>query len=89
MTFNTDSELLRQLQTDGRKVTLELEGLDGNAFNLMGQFQKQALKQGWTRQEVDAVLDECRSGDYDHLLGTLMEFCESEDQDEDDTDPYD
>jgi hypothetical protein len=55
-----------------KKVKLKLEGLDGNAFALMGAFQRQAMKEKWSREEIDQVLDECQSGDYSHLLATLM-----------------
>jgi hypothetical protein len=61
----------------GKKVTLELVGLDGNAFYLMGAFQRQARKEDWTKEEIRLVLDECRKKDYNHLLVTLMEHCES------------
>ena len=60
-----------------KKVTLELVGLDGNAYSLMGAFQKQARREGWSKEEIDAVLDECYSGDYNHLLCTLSDVCES------------
>ncbi len=56
----------------GKKVTLELVGLNGNAFVLMGAFSSQARKEGWTKEEIDEVLNECMSGDYNHLLCTLM-----------------
>jgi len=59
-----------------KKVKLQLVGLDGNAFALMGAFQRQAKKEGWTKEEIDAVLDDCQSGDYDHLLCVLMDHCE-------------
>ena len=55
------------------KVKMQLAGLDGNAFALMGAFSRNASRQGWTRDEIDTVLKECRSGDYDHLLCTLMD----------------
>ncbi len=56
-----------------KKINLELEGLDGNAFSLMGAFQKQARREDWTPEEIKEVLDEAKSGDYDHLLQTLIE----------------
>ncbi len=59
-----------------KKVNLELVGLDGNAFSLMGAFRKQARKEKWTPEEIKGVLDECQSGDYNHLLQTLMAHCE-------------
>lgn len=64
-------------QTEKKKrVKLKLVGLDGNAFALIGAFTKAARAQGWTKAEIDAVRDECMSGDYDHLLMTLMDHTE-------------
>jgi len=61
---------------DGKKVKLQLVGLDGNAFFLMGAFSQAAQRQGWTKEEIDKVCDECMSGDYNNLLVTLMAHCE-------------
>jgi len=58
------------------KVNLDLTSINGNAFSLMGHFQRQARRDGWTKEEVDEVLTECRSGDYDHLVATLIEHCD-------------
>ena len=58
-----------------KTVKLNLVGLNGNAYNLMAQFQNQARREKWTEEEVSIVLNECKSGDYDHLLGTLIEYC--------------
>ena len=57
-----------------KKVKLQLVGLDVNAFAIMGAFQKAARRDGWTKEEIDAVLTECMSGDYNHLLATVMSF---------------
>lgn len=59
-----------------KKIKLELVGLDGNAFALMGAFQQQARKEKWTQDEIHSVLNECQQGDYNHLLRTLMSVCE-------------
>lgn len=59
-----------------KKVSLELVGLDGNAFALMGAFQQQARREGWTKSEIDEVLTKCTSGDYNNLLRILSEVCE-------------
>jgi hypothetical protein len=53
-------------------IKLKLVGLDGNAYSLMGAFQSAARKQGRTPEEIKAVLDDCLSGDYDHLLQVLI-----------------
>jgi len=65
-----------------KTVNLNLVGLDGNAFNLMGQFQCQARREGWTKEEIDEVLTECRTGDYNHLIVTLMDHCNVEEEEE-------
>lgn len=59
-----------------KKVKMKLVGLDGNAFSLMGAFQRNARKQGWSKEEIDVVIKECMSGDYNKLLVTLMEHTE-------------
>lgn len=58
-----------------KKVKLKLVGLDGNAFVLMGAFRRQARKEKWTEDEINAVMDECKKGDYNHLVCTLMDHC--------------
>ena len=60
-----------------KKVKMELVGLDGNAFSLMGTFQQNARKQGWNKEEIDEVIKKCMSGDYNNLLRVLMEHTES------------
>jgi len=60
-----------------KKIKLQLVGLDGNAYNLMGAFQRQARREKWTPDEIEAVLKECRSSSYEHLLTTLMDHCEN------------
>lgn len=69
--------------TEKKKVRMQLVGTDGNAFSLMGRFARNARQQGWYKEEIDAVLDECRSGDYDHLLATLMDNVEEPEEEED------
>lgn len=66
-----------------KTVDLELEGVDGNAYAIMGIFSRQARREGWTQEEIDLVLEEAKSGDYDHLLSTIMTYCEPQDEDED------
>jgi hypothetical protein len=54
-----------------KTVTLNLAGLDANAFVLLGHFSKAARAQGWNQQEIDLILEECQSKDYNHLLNVL------------------
>lgn len=55
-----------------KKVKMSLVGIDSNAFAIMAEFQSKAKRQGWSKEEIDAVLTEAKSGDYDHLLRTIM-----------------
>ena len=67
-------------------VKLQLVGLDGNAFSLMGAFKREARKQGWVKEDIDKVMEECQSGDYNHLLATLSDNCVDPDEDDEDED---
>tara|TARA_Y100000310_G_C20232047_1_gene600695 strand:+ start:266 stop:460 length:195 start_codon:yes stop_codon:yes gene_type:complete len=55
-----------------KKVKLDLAGIDGNAFVILGKFSAAAKKQGWTAEEIETVLDEATSEDYNHLLQTII-----------------
>lgn len=55
-----------------KKVKLNLVGIDGNAFAVMGAFKRQAKKENWTDEEVNKVLTEAMSSGYTHLLQTIM-----------------
>lgn len=57
------------------KVDLPLVGLDGNAFSILGRFRRAARKAGWTAPQIDALLEEAMSGDYDNLLQTVVRHC--------------
>lgn len=63
-----------------KTVNLDLVGVDGNAFMIMGVFQRQARREGWTDDEINAVLSEAKSDDYNHLLATIMNHCEVKDE---------
>lgn len=64
-----------------KTVNLDLVGVNGNAFAVMGVFQKKAREEGWSTSEIEMVLAEAKSKDYDHLLATIMNHCEAKDED--------
>lgn len=72
--------------TNMKTIKLTLVGLDGNAFSLLGAFRRQARNESWSAEEISVVMKECQSGDYDHLLQTLMDVCEDADDEEDEDD---
>lgn len=74
---------------DLKPVIFDLTSVDANAFSLMGHWQKAARKAGWQSEDTAIVLEECKAGDYDHLVATLIEVSASEpDEDEDNDDDY-
>jgi len=59
-------------QVIDKTIELDLTNVNGNAYAIMGSFSKQASREGWTQEEIDKVLDEAKTGDYDHLLQTII-----------------
>ena len=89
-TLRKRSSMEKRSEEVGDKVPLQLAGLDGNAFSIMGRFQSAARKQGWQQDKIQAVLDEAMSGDYDNLLVTMMKYTYDPSEEEDiDYDEYD
>ena len=57
------------------KPKLELMGQDGNAFFILGRAQRVARQ---NNMDWDKIRNEATSGDYDHLLQTMMKYFEVE-----------
>ena len=45
---------------------------DGNAFHLIGCWNKHARRQGWSKDDRNEVIKRAQSSDYDNLLQTLL-----------------
>jgi len=58
-----------------KKVNLKMVGLDGNAFAVLGAFQSQARRDGWSQTEIKDVLDKAMAGDYSNLISTIADHC--------------
>jgi len=52
-----------------KKPVLELLGQDGNAFAILGKAQRVARENNMNWEKIK---EEATSGDYDHLLQTMM-----------------
>lgn len=63
-------------KTIQKTINLNLVGIDGNAYAIMGAFRRQAKKEGWTSDEIEAVIEEAGKSDYVHLLATIDIHCE-------------
>jgi hypothetical protein len=53
-------------------VHVRLLGQDGNAFLILGQVSAALRKAGVPQEEIEDFLSEATSGDYDHMLQTVM-----------------
>ena len=49
-------------------IEVNLANEDGNAFAIMGRCQIAARRAGLTREEINAFINEAKSGDYNNLL---------------------
>jgi hypothetical protein len=58
-------------------IVMRLEGEDGNAFAIIGRFQREARKQGWSDDEIDKVVHEATRFDYDYLLRVFIVHTEA------------
>ena len=56
------------------QVNVQLVGLDGNAFSILGRAGKAAKTAGLDKAEIEEYMDEATSGDYNHLLSTTMAY---------------
>lgn len=54
------------------KVRISLAGVDGNALSLIGAWRRAARTHGWPEAAIDAVSEEAMTGDYAHVLTTLL-----------------
>jgi len=56
------------------EVVVQLTGRDGNAFFILGRVRS-ALEDGDVSEaEIEEFMAEAKSGDYDHLLQTVMSW---------------
>lgn len=66
-----------------KRPVVRLVGEDGNAFAILGRVRRAMRHAGWPKSTIDEFLREATAGDYDHLLQTVMRYCdEADDPDE-------
>jgi len=56
---------------------------DGNAFWILGQAAKAQSRAGWTAEQKQAWHTEATSGDYDHVLQTVLAWHDMPGDDDD------
>jgi hypothetical protein len=60
-------------------VRVKLVGEDGNAFAIIGRVSK-ALRRAGLVDIADEFMAEATSGDYVHLLETVLDYVETDDE---------
>lgn len=63
-------------QTTGPKypqIEVQLTGRDGNAFAILAAVQRGLRQGGIPAEEISAVMEQMKSGDYDNLLRVAMQ----------------
>ena len=60
----------------GIKPDLDLSGVDGNAYFILSKARRVAKQAGWADADIQAFIDQAKSGDYDHLLQTCEMYFE-------------
>jgi hypothetical protein len=55
-------------------ITISLSDEDGNAFAILGRVNREMRRAGLSQAERAAFTKEATSGDYDHLLVTVMRW---------------
>jgi hypothetical protein len=56
------------------EIFVQLTGLDGNAFSIMGRVMDALKKADVSKEEIDEYYAQSTSGDYDNLLRTAAEW---------------
>ena len=51
-----------------KEIVIDLTGPQGNAFALMGIAQSFAKQLGYSKEQIDAMMTDMQSSDYEHLV---------------------
>lgn len=63
------------------QINIPLVGEDGNAFAILGRVRAAMKKAKVPPEEMTAFSNEAASGDYDHLLQTVMKWVGTDEED--------
>ena len=75
---HVEEPIAAQSQPERARPRVRVVGTDGNAFAVLGRALAALRDAGWPKPERDAFAAEATSGDYDHLLGTIMKHLDVE-----------
>ena len=58
------------------KIEFDLANCHRSASAILGEWRRAARNQGWSEDDIETVLTEAKSDDYDHLVQTIMGYSE-------------
>lgn len=59
-------------------ISVKLIGRDGNAFAILGAVRQAMRRANVPEETIEKYLTEAKSGDYNHLLATTMQYVDVE-----------
>jgi len=84
--FEYSAEVMEEYAELG-KAELQLVGLDGNAWSIIGATKQAMRTWGYSSQAQHEMSEDATSGDYNHVIQTAMFWTDSPEDEEDDYDP--
>ena len=80
--MSLSKEEILEIVNSREKPTVKLTAIDSNAFTLIGMTIKALSRYHRGTAECNEIIQlfqkEATSGDYDHVIQTILEFCEVE-----------
>lgn len=65
--------MIRSKKERSEPIIIDLAGPDGNAYTLMRYAKNFGKQLGMEKADIDAVIEDMMSGDYEHLLEVFDE----------------
>lgn len=62
-------------------IHVDLVGEDGNAFFILSRVQKAMRRAHLPEDEIKTFMKEAKSGDYNNLLRTVVEWVDTDEED--------
>jgi len=60
--------MIREKQASNGPIVIDLTGPDGNAFSLMGSAMRLGKQLELTKEQIDLIITDMKSGDYENLI---------------------
>jgi len=75
-----NKEEILEIANNKNRPTISLTTMDGNAFILIGESTKLLKRAHINEPKIEEFIttfhDEITSGDYDHVVQTIMKYCD-------------